>query len=480
MPTPDWPALAKLLVDSDLLARQALSDPSSEHAAPRLRSWSGVVQAAATLWPVLPPAITPSEGDVDVMARLAGVGAGIGRSVAGSRWPGPGVGDERFDTLRGYLTQAAASTRLPARRGRSNWAVAAEDARRQVVHLLYVVTHATAVALRNEVAQSRLEVRWQPKKPARPEAAALPTAQAVVNRLNVCEQLAGRYLHDHSSQSRRMAPSRPSSWSALRTALDRWDAQAHRTLLTQPDMPDLVRIARVQALIGATTSVIATSVSSRTPAAELADRLAQHATRAETAWTALAQQASRLVGPDGTTDPALIRAAAETRAAIKATAWTSTGWAEPEQIARRVDLPQTVTALQQAMTASLDVAYLTQDLVRHGQLTVPARTAAAQTTRGVLALDLGPAPAPVVLPLADRHQLAVNERLPLPAILRKELFAATREAASNAAKAATVPNLYPQPPTAPAPRPAASPRPHARGRAPTRPPRARQVEGPPR
>lgn len=44
-----------------------------------------------------------------------------------------------------------------------------------------------------------------------------------------------------------------------------------------------------------------------------ADRLAPMLQQAEVAWTRVAQQAGRLVAADGTTDPALVRAAAESR-----------------------------------------------------------------------------------------------------------------------------------------------------------------------
>jgi hypothetical protein len=43
------------------------------------------------------------------------------------------------------------------------------------------------------------------------------------------------------------------------------------------------------------------------------------------------------------TDPALVAAASEVRAAIAAAATNPTGWATPEQLASRLDLPKTVT-----------------------------------------------------------------------------------------------------------------------------------------
>ena len=49
----------------------------------------------------------------------------------------------------------------------------------------------------------------------------------------------------------------------LETALAAWEVQAHRTLAANPDPADLVRIARVQALIISTTSVITEAAATR-------------------------------------------------------------------------------------------------------------------------------------------------------------------------------------------------------------------------
>ena len=42
----------------------------------------------------------------------------------------------------------------------------------------------------------------------------------------------------------------------LKTALAAWEVQAHRTLAANPDPADLVRVARMQALIASTTSIL--------------------------------------------------------------------------------------------------------------------------------------------------------------------------------------------------------------------------------
>jgi hypothetical protein len=56
VPTPDLAGVAELVAAADAAARETLADPTAEQAAPRLRSWGQVVQAAVRLWTALPPA----------------------------------------------------------------------------------------------------------------------------------------------------------------------------------------------------------------------------------------------------------------------------------------------------------------------------------------------------------------------------------------------------------------------------------------
>jgi hypothetical protein len=82
VPTPEPRSLEALLAAADAAAGETLADPTAEQTGPRLRCWGQAVHAAATLWEVLPPAPGDAVGVPDVMTRLAGVAAGLSRSVA--------------------------------------------------------------------------------------------------------------------------------------------------------------------------------------------------------------------------------------------------------------------------------------------------------------------------------------------------------------------------------------------------------------
>jgi hypothetical protein len=270
------------------------------------------------------------------MARMAGVGAGLGRSVTGSRWPGLGPLDKRLTTITDGLLQAAtAAEQLPAGAGPSFDADAVVvDSRAPLVHVLYVVTHSTAVAVRCHIAQAEWDRRHLPTRTSGHDRFDVGAAQAALDRLDVVEQLAGAYLAAHPPPSSADPEPHPSpGTAALQTALERWDVQVHHTLLGRPDLPDLVRVGRVQALIAATTAVVAggaAAVGAAQP--ESARRLALKAAGAEAAWTLLAHRAGQLVGIDGTTDRALPAAAAGLRNAVKTTFCGPASWAPPTSL----------------------------------------------------------------------------------------------------------------------------------------------------
>ncbi len=73
----------------------------------------------------------------------------------------------------------------------------------------------------------------------------------------------------------------------------------------------------------------------------------------QVAWSRLAKRCGELTSPASRTDPALIAAASEVRAAIAATATNQTGWATPDQLASRVNLTNTVKTLHLSIVASV-------------------------------------------------------------------------------------------------------------------------------
>jgi hypothetical protein len=114
----------------------------------------------------------------------------------------------------------------------------------------------------------------------------------------------------------------------LEAALAAWEIQTHRSLANQPDPADLVRVARLQALIATTTLVVSEAAARRGEIdAGVIDRLTPALENAQLAWSRSARRWAQLTTPASRTDPALTEAASQLRAAIRAAVANQTSWA---------------------------------------------------------------------------------------------------------------------------------------------------------
>ena len=103
-------------------------------------------------------------------------------------------------------------------------------------------------------------------------------------------------------------------------------------------------------------------------------RLAPALEANQVAWSRAAKRWGELTSPASRTDPALVAAATEARAAITSAATNPTGRATADQLASRLDLPNAVKTLHLSMVASVDIAYVVRDTAAdHPGLTAPAR-----------------------------------------------------------------------------------------------------------
>src|SRR5829696_6947927 len=339
----DHRPVGELLAESDELARETLLDATPDYALAMVRSWQQLVESAAELWAVLPSAPDSPSG-LYSMERLRAVGQAIGRSVTTGHWPGQGPTDERLTQIADNLSRAR---HLIERHGQPSQRATPEThsdtphGHGEMMHTLYVAAHGIAVALGAHVAdmQHRLEVgtRRRQLMNERPTALEITAAQDMIARFDGFEQLAGAYLFGlpatsaNPGQVREAAPA-----IRLETALAAWEVQAHRTLANNPDPADLVRVARVQALITSTAGVmIEAAVRKGHIDNDIMQRLAPALEANQVAWSRAAKRWGELTNPASRTDPPLVGAAGEVRAAIAAAATTPTGWATPDQLARR-------------------------------------------------------------------------------------------------------------------------------------------------
>jgi hypothetical protein len=384
VPAGDRRTVGELLADGDALARLTLLDVSAEQGPAMVRGWGAVVESAARLWAVLPPGSLAEPRGADPMGRLLAVARGMGRSVAIGQWPGPGPADDRFVQVVRNLTRAAV---LVGRYGgdvkpttpqvRADIAAA----RARIVHTLYVGAHGASIALGEHLKElrARREALARPRRnvPHRPSTEELKAVQAMIRRVRICEELAASYVAAHPVTPATLGEVKAAPAPArLETALAGWDIQAHRTLAHDPTATNVVYVARTQALIITAAAVVAEAAAIRGDAdPAVVARLRPALDAAQVSWTVAAKRWGELTTPAERADPRLLGAASEVRAAVAAAAFNQTGWATPDQIASRVNLGKTLKALNLAMVAAVDVAYLTGEIsATNTSLTAPARS----------------------------------------------------------------------------------------------------------
>jgi hypothetical protein len=446
VPAPDRRTIGELLADSDALARETLLDATPENAPAMVRSWNQLVASAAHLWAALSPPDDMSESEP--MERLRLVGQAIGRSVRAGHWPGHGPTDDHLIEIADNLSRAR---HLIERDGRPSGPATADrqadtpDIHGQVMHTLYVAAHGTAVALGGYVKelQHRLEVGTRRRQPMaeRPTTLEITEAQGMIARFSGFEQLAAAHMFGQPLPSTEPGQRRAAAQATrLDTALAAWQVQAHRTLAGNPDPADVVRIARVQALITSTTSVIAEAAARRGDIdGDVMQRLGPALEAGQVAWSRAARRWGELTNPASRTDPALVGVASELRSAIAAVASNQGGWATAEQLATRVNLPATVRTLHLSMVASIDIAYVVRDTAAdHPGLTAPARIIGMRSQgEAEIAIEQGETRYEGVT-WTTRRQIAANRLIPLPEPARRGLINVADEviATTNLAVAA--------------------------------------------
>ena len=387
MPARDRRTIGEFLAGSDALARETLLDATPENARAMVRSWNQLVASAVHLWAALASWPDSMSGS-DPMERLRVVGQAIGRSVRAGHWPGHGPTDDHLSEISDNFSRAR---HLIERHDTANTNIDAHtpDIRGQVMHTLYVAAHGTAVALGAYVGelQHRLEVGTRRRQPMaeRPTILEITEAQGMIARFGGFEQLAAAYIFGQPLPSGDPGQLKAAALATrLETALAAWEVQAHRILAANPDSADLVRVARVQALIASATSIVTEAAATTGHIdPDLLQRLAPTLEANQVAWSRLAKRWGELTSPASRTDPALVAAASEVRAAIAATATTQNGWATPDQLASRVDLVNTVKTLHLSMIASVDIAHVARDTAAaYPGLTATARIIGIRGARG--------------------------------------------------------------------------------------------------
>lgn len=442
----DMRSVGELLRDADRLARDLLLDLGPDDAPGLLRAWGETVQSARDLWRAMPVPGYTRDGrlDADVMDRLDTHAQQMHRSQLRAGWPGPGPDDERLLRIAETFTRACDLVerfhRPVAQPGRRETARAdTAAARMRVVHALHVAGHGVLVAVRHHLdAETRRTAGPRDLKTTR----AIPRSLEARRRLEVFERLVGAYVGGRyvAAVSGEHRPPLEEH-DRLRTALVAWDIHTHRVLAYDPTPANVALLARTQAYLMTTTSVLLNAAASAGDLpAEQTSRCVPALEAAQTAWADVATSWGRLAGPGPIrSDRELLAAADEVRAALVEVTHGGSTLATPTLIAARVDLPEVVHVLQQASAAAVDLAHVLRDASEDLQLQVPARAAlVAFTASAQAAPDEYPwrrgEPEPLASPV-DPRALLCNENVALPGPVKTHLQVTVGSALSGASAA---------------------------------------------
>lgn len=430
-----WDAhrLGELLQVADISARQALMEVTGDDAPALLRTWGEVVEAAADLWsalsqatgvPTAPPVAAP-------MTQLVLMARALHRTSLRTGWPGDGATDERLTRVAGTFDRATAVAARGAASGAAGPADASdlEAVRTRVMRTLYVGAHGVRVALRDHL----WDLQWAATRSHRADPPGLAQGQDAAQRLAAFEHLAGAHAGNHP---RRIGDPATSGTVRLEEALVGWDIQAHRTLAAAPTAANVLLATRVQASIAtAAIGVLEAGVrSGRVDADAYQHRLSPTLELAQRAWTQAAARWAELVHPTDRTDRTMVQAANAVHAAVRELTHDGAIPAGPEVVASRVDIGAATRTLQQALSAAVDVAYLSRDIAASDRgLTGPAQ---AMTRRATAERPTAEDDDVVWVDLSDVH---ANRLVPVPDPVRDGLVAASDtvvRAASTAVSAA--------------------------------------------
>jgi hypothetical protein len=440
---PDERSVGELLLDAEFTIRQVLMDAPGEDAPAMLRTFGEVVQCAAELWATLPPPLQGVASPVDgaTMGRLDSMSQGMHRAQLRKGWPGDGPAHERL--LHVAETFARAADLIDRRGGDigpTDPAVRADldAARMRIMHTLYLGAHAVTVATQQHVRDVEASSRGKSSRESR----AVPRGQDAISRLAAFEQLAGAYVGDRFARAAQGEHVRdPYGTERLQEALIGWDIQAHRTLATTPTAANLMLVSRTQAGIVTAAGAIldAGARTGHVDTRAYQDRLAPTLDATQQAWTHLASRWTEMTAPADRTDPDLVGAAGELRAAVREVAHDKTTWAPPEVMAGRVDLGEAARYLQQGLSAAVDLAAVIRDVAaKDPNLTGPARAMSQRANADIdRAADQGHPAADIVW--VTPGDVLANRTVAIPQPVRAGLVGATDalvQSASHAMSAA--------------------------------------------
>lgn len=417
------PSTGELMDRAHLLARGLLYDAHQRDGRSMLRAWGEVVEGASELWRRLPErSDVPGTGH-DVIGQLERSARTLHRSAGQAREVDPTLQEigQVFTRAADLIDRSGIEERtLPAR-----WTDAqlrdAFAARVNVMHTLYVASHAITVGLAETTINEKFDERLRVFS---------VSADQLRRRVVDVEQVAHSYISGHYPQALEGRHREPVDHSRIAGAIGTWDVHAQRVLTREPSADAMARVAE--------SAFAASTHAHRLWRAAVETGHVDHGAfdyeigpALETMiekWGAAHTQWQRLSHPHDRSTLLLREAGWELVNAMREVTRDRVGPATAESIAQRVDMPSLVRSLHRFHATVAGVGEVFHETARGAPLLVNARPANEMAT-AVLDLDERRSPAQDQSVISPKDVL-LKRAVPLPEGMRHFVEDPARQAAS--------------------------------------------------
>lgn len=381
----DHRTVGELLLDSELLARDVLTNPARMDGRAMLRTWGEVVESAGELWETLPrsadpmASAPPDRGDA-LMGRLQSMNSTLMRNNRGREWPGEGPADERLLTISGNLIRAAELVQRYRSDVTLTLAPVQADlaaAKARLMHTLYIGAHGVHVAIGQDLRA------LQDGRSAGLATMPLTPVRAARDRLASFEAIAGSYVSRTYPAALRDEHRSTPELNRVSKALATWEIQVHRALATSPSGANLMAITQTHAwvLMASQRLLHAAAETGSIDKDQFMERLSPALEASQARWGDLATTWQKLMPPSTQRIAVdLVGATHETRAALLEIVHDRTGLASATTIVYQADLVAVAQTLQQTISASVDLAESLVAATDDSKITVGARAALSMLT----------------------------------------------------------------------------------------------------
>jgi hypothetical protein len=235
-PTIYPPSAGELMDRANVLARDLLYDAPYRDGRAMLRAWGEVVEGASELWHQLPQRSDLPGTGRQVIDQLERSARTLHRSAGG----GIDV-DPTLQEIGQMFTESAElinRSDVYQHRHPNRWTDAqlrdSFAARVNIMHTLYVTSHAVSVGLAQTAAQEKVDPRLRVHR---------VTAEELRHQVLSLEQVAHSYINGHYPQALEGRHREPPDDTRIPGAIASWDVHAQRALTRQPTTHAMTRVA---------------------------------------------------------------------------------------------------------------------------------------------------------------------------------------------------------------------------------------------